>query len=115
MGKKQIDIFNIDIYRHIVNLYNTYISQLEKYLSINSHMVGYYDNDEINYIVDIYSKMIEDLTNSQVFKMFMPNKANEEIKNTFIIIKNLKKTKKYQRILDKLKYIQKIINIEELI
>ena len=79
MGKQQIDIFNVDIYRHIINLFNSYINKLKKYMSIDVHMLGYYTNDEIDYIVDVYCDMIEDLTKSRAFIMFMPNNAIEEI------------------------------------
>ena len=112
MGKQQIDIFNIDIYRQIINLFNSYLNKLKKYLSIDIHMLGYYTNDEMDYIIDVYCDMIEDLTKSRAFLMFMPKNAIEEINKNFVIIKNLKKKRMHERILEKLEDIKKIITVD---
>ena len=112
MGKQQIDIFNIDIYRQIINLFNSYLNKLKKYLSIDVHMLGYYTNEEMYYIISVYCDMIEDLTKSRAFIMFMPKNAIEEINKTFLIINNLKKQRMHERILEKLAEIKKIITID---
>ena len=111
----QIDIFNTDMYRQLINTYNTYLSGLKKYIGIHTKLYGYFDNNEISYIINVYYNLFNDLINSHLFSLFVPNKSLAKIKNELMIINNLQKSKNYERIIIKLESIQKMITINELL
>ena len=79
MSKHSINIFNISIYKQILNQYNLNLNALGRYNSIYEKMDGYYTKDEMHYIVEVYVNQLIDIINSKNFSLFVPEKARREI------------------------------------
>jgi len=109
---KIINTFNISIYQELIKRFNYDLRQLEKYFIINEKMYGYFEKKDIDYIEGIYIEDLFDIINSNLFKQFVPSRANKEIQNIVKSIKIQKNTKNYNRCIQNFKKIFEIINVK---
>ena len=109
---KIINTFNISIYQELIKRFNYDLRQLEKYFIINEKMYGYFEKKDIDYIEGIYIEDLFDIINSNLFKEFVPSRANNEILNIVKSIKVQKNTKNYNRCIQNFKKIFEIINVK---
>ena len=79
MSKNTLNIFNVSIYNQLIHDYALSLNGLIKYNTIFEKMNGYYTNDEIHYIVEVYMNQMIDLINSKTFALFVPEKVKKEI------------------------------------
>lgn len=112
MSKHAINIFNISIYKQIINQYNLNLNALEKYNTIYERMEGYYTNQEMHYIVEVYMNQLFDILNSKAFSLFVPQKARKEINKYITPIKSQFASKNYNQVIKNFNNIKKIFCIE---
>ena len=79
MSKNTLNIFNVSIYNQLIHDYALSLNSLIKYNTIFEKMNGYYTNDEMHYIVEVYMNQMIDLINSKTFALFVPEKVKKEI------------------------------------
>ena len=79
MSKNTLNIFNVSIYNRLIHDYALSLNGLIKYNTIYEKMNGYYTNDEIHYIVEVYMNQMIDIINSKTFALFVPEKVKREI------------------------------------
>ena len=79
MSKNTLNIFNVSIYNQLIHDYALALNSLIKYNTIFEKMNGYYTNDEIHYIVEVYMNQMIDLINGKTFALFVPEKVKKEI------------------------------------
>ena len=79
MSKNTLNIFNVSIYNQLTHDYALALNSLIKYNTIFEKMNGYYTNDEMHYIVEVYMNQMIDLINSKTFALFVPEKVKKEI------------------------------------
>ena len=79
MSKNTLNIFNVSIYNQLTHDYALALNSLIKYNIIFEKMNGYYTNDEMHYIVEVYMNQMIDLINSKTFALFVPEKVKKEI------------------------------------
>ena len=77
MSKNTLNIFNVSIYNQLIHDYALSLNGLIKYNTIFEKMNGYYTNDEIHYIVEVYMNQMIDLINSKTFALFVPEKVKK--------------------------------------
>lgn len=99
MSKHAINIFNISIYKQILNQYSLNLNALEKYNTIYERMEGYYTNDEMQYIVEVYMNQLFDIISSKAFSLFVPEKVRKEINKYVSPIKSQLKQKNYRQVI----------------
>jgi hypothetical protein len=79
MSQNTLNIFNVSIYNQLTHDYALALNSLIKYNTIFEKMNGYYTNDEMHYIVEVYMNQMIDLINSKTFALFVPEKVKKEI------------------------------------
>lgn len=107
-----INIFNVSIYNQLLYNYQKSLNGLIKYNKIFERMEGYYTNDEIHYIVEVYMNQIIDIIHSKTFDLFVPKKVKNEILKYIPGIKSNYLQKYYNRIIDTFKKILNMISIK---
>ena len=112
MSKHAINIFNISIYKQIINQYNLNLNALEKYNTIYERMEGYYTNQEMHYIVEVYMNQLFDILNSKAFSLFVPQKVRKEISKYIIPIKSQFASKNYNQVIKNFNNIKKIFCVD---
>jgi len=99
MSKNTLNIFNVSIYNQLIHDYALSLNGLIKYNTIFEKMNGYYTNDEIHYIVEVYMNQMIDLINSKTFALFVPEKVKKEILKYIPGIRSNFSQKYYNRVI----------------
>ena len=99
MSKNTLNIFNVSIYNQLTHDYALALNSLIKYNTIFEKMNGYYTNDEIHYIVEVYMNQMIDLINSKTFALFVPEKVKKEILKYIPGIRSNFSQKYYNRVI----------------
>lgn len=99
MSKNTLNIFNVSIYNQLIHDYALSLNSLIKYNTIFEKMNGYYTNDEIHYIVEVYMNQMIDLINSKTFALFVPEKVKKEILKYIPGIRSNFSQKYYNRVI----------------
>ena len=99
MSKNTLNIFNVSIYNQLIHDYALSLNGLIKYNTIFEKMNGYYTNDEMHYIVEVYMNQMIDLINSKTFALFVPEKVKKEILKYIPGIRSNFSQKYYNRVI----------------
>lgn len=116
MSKHTINIFNVYIYNQLCYDFNKYLNGLIKYNLIHNKLIGYFNNEEIQYIIEVYVNHLIDILNGKTLSLFIPPKSKKDISKFIEIIKiNLTK-RNYEKIIETFSKIKNIffIDIESL-
>ena len=114
MSKNALNVFNVSIYHQLTNNYQSALNSLIKYNKIYEKMNGYYSNDEIHYIVEVYINQMIDIINSKTFDLFVPNKVKKEILKFIPGIRSNFSQKYYNRVINTFEKIKGMffVNVE---
>ena len=112
MSKHAINIFNISIYKSLINQYNSNLNALIKYNTIYEKMDGYYTKDEMHYIVEVYMNQLFDIINSKSFSLFVPEKARREINKYISPIKAQFSQDNYRQVIKNFNNIKNIFFVD---
>ena len=112
MSKHAINIFNISIYKTLINQFSLNLNAMIKYNSIYEKMDGYYTKEEIHYIIEVYANQLFDIMNSNLFSLFVPQKARKEINKYITPIKSQLASKNYVQVIKNFTTIKNIIFVD---
>lgn len=112
MSKNTLNIFNLSIYKQLCYDFERSLNGLIKYNKIYEKMDGYYTNEEIHYIIEVYINQMTDIINSNTFSLFVPENVRKEIKKFIPGIKANFNKKYYSRVISTFEKIKNIFYIE---
>lgn len=112
MSKHAINIFNISIYKYLINQYNLNLNALIKYHGIYTRMDGYYSKEEMHYIAEVYTQQLLDIINSNLFSLFVPQKVRKEINKYITPIKSQLASKNYYQLIKNFTTIKNMIFVD---
>ena len=112
MSKHAINIFNISIYKQIINQYNLNLNALEKYNTIYEKLDGYYTKQEMHYIVEVYMNQLIDILNSKAFALFVPEKVRKEINKYIAPIRSQFASNNYNQVIKNFNNIKRIFCVD---
>lgn len=112
MSKHAINIFNISIYKTLINQFSLNLNAMIKYNSIYERMDGYYTKEEIHYIIEVYVNQLFDIINSNLFGLFVPQKVRKEINKYITPIKSQLSSKNYRQIIKNFTTIKTMIFVD---
>lgn len=112
MSKHAINIFNISIYKSLINQYNMNLNAFIKYNSIYERMEGYYTKDEMYYIAEVYCNQLFDIINSNLFSLFVPQKVRKEINKYITPIKSQLASRNYYQMIKNFTTIKNMIFVD---
>lgn len=112
MSKHAINIFNISIYKTLINQFSLNLNALIKYNTIYEKMDGYYTKEEMHYIVEVYVNQLFDIINSNLFSLFVPQKVRKEINKYITPIKSQLSSNNYYQIIKNFTTIKNMIFVD---
>ena len=112
MSKNTINIFNVYIYNQLCYDFNKYLNGLIKYNLIHNKLIGYFTNEEIQYIIEVYVNHLIDILTGKTLSLFIPSRAKKDI-SKFIEIIRINLTKRdYEKIIETFSKIKNIFFVD---